>query len=100
MLSLLILAQMAAPQPYGSRPIFTANDFPQSLANKGRPAGVLTRITVDSSGKTIRCEIEIPSIDRKANDLTCDIIMKRATFTPARLADGTASMSVLRLPVK
>lgn len=89
---------MIAAQPHSAVPYFKVDDFPSYF--QGRSASVLTRTTVDLSGRPQICEIEVSSGEPKLDKHTCDIIMKRARFEPARWLDGTAALAVVRMPVR
>jgi len=46
------------------------------------------RLMVDATGKPTACAIHQPALDKSTNDNICKILMDKATFTPAKGADG------------
>ncbi len=99
MFVLLAASQILAAEPQQTQPVFSSNDFPSYLQKKGRSTGVLTRLTVDTAGNPVHCEAEIPSSDPKVDALSCDILLKRSRFAPARWDDGSAVMGVVRTSI-
>jgi hypothetical protein len=88
---------MIAADPQGVVSVFSTDDFPSYLM--GKSAGVITRTTIDPTGRPLKCELEVSSGEAKLDKHTCDIIMQRAKFQPARWLDGSPAMGVIRLPV-
>lgn len=69
-------------------------DLP-SLATPSALSGIIvTRLSVDASGKPTACNISAASAGSELRIVTCKLLMKRARFTPAIDADGRAVASV------
>jgi len=65
-------------------------------------AQLLLRVTVDPNGIIQSCGVEEPSesqMEARVDAYTCDLTLKRASFLPARGADGKVTYGVYRLPV-
>lgn len=75
-----------APAPYRW---FSADDYPADMARRGEESVVQVRLLVDASGKVTKCTSLSDFKEAKFNQITCAVIMKRAHFEPAELADGT-----------
>lgn len=81
------------------RAVFSADDFPDYLQRAGVSRIVYTRTVVKPDGTIQACVTEVTSGDRKLDALTCNIILKRAKFVPAKWPDGTAVYGVIRMPI-
>ena len=83
------------------RAIFGSDDFPAFLLNEGATAFVVyTRTTVRPDGTTQGCVAETSSGNAKLDEYTCQLIVRRAKFLPARWDDGSAAYGVIRFPVR
>lgn len=82
------------PTPVGSpgdwlRP----GDYPTNSASKGEQALIHFRLMVDAEGKPTQCAIQTATQTPQIKALTCQLMMKRARFTPARDQSGAAVAS-------
>jgi TonB family protein len=83
------------------RTLFSADDYPASAAANNEQGTVQAQLTVDTSGGVSRCTIIRSSGHATLDEATCDILRKRARFTPARNMEGIAVEStVVTPPVK
>lgn len=68
---------------------FDASDYPAASVWKGEQSVVAYRLLVDAAGRPTKCtplsHVDAPAFQK----VVCDSLMKRATFQPAELADGT-----------
>jgi hypothetical protein len=81
-----IVRPVWAPYPFKW---FSANDYPQELVVLGQESDVKVRLLVDASGRVTKCTSLSHFKEPKFNQIVCDKFMKRASFEPAELADGT-----------
>lgn len=105
MASTLVAAQPAAPPPAPPSParimeparagqplatLFSMDDYPNEAFRAGASGTVEFTLTVDRRGQPTRCFIRSSSGNAALDRATCDILMARARFTPARDAAGNA----------
>jgi len=55
--------------------------------------GNMVRLMLDTNGKPTACHIHSPTLSESLNGRICEILMEKATFTPAKDADGQAMAS-------
>ena len=90
--------QAAQPSRGDVRTVFSADDYPAQAAANGEQGTVQAQLTVDESGRVSRCAIVRSSGHSSLDSATCDILQRRAHFTPARDADGNAIESTVVTP--
>ena len=96
-LSAATATQLSAPHP--KHFWFESSDTPvQDMPQQGF-AIVRLRLTISPVGVLRKCEIEQSSGVARLDSYTCDLTRLRARFLSARLADGTPSYGVFRVPV-
>jgi protein TonB len=90
MLSLLMLAQAAtaAPPPPAQVPIFSTVAPPQEAIDNRWNGNVKADLTVSAEGRVTACKIVQSSGHRVLDDFTCNVLVMRARFTPAKDKDG------------
>jgi len=66
----------------------TPNDYPTHDIRAGNAGVVAFRLAIDASGKATGCEIVHSSGHPGLDSATCDKLMRRASFDPARDASG------------
>lgn len=67
--------------------------IPFSEFAKFAGGGNQVRLMLDESGKPTGCEIFSPTLGESLNKRICDLLMEKASFTPARDAEGQAMAS-------
>lgn len=72
------------------RAVFSADDYPAKAQRNGEEGTVQARLAVDTRGRVTRCSIIRSSGHASLDQVTCDILRKRASFIPARDANGKA----------
>jgi hypothetical protein len=83
-------AQLSAPVPLNLKEWVTPSDWPPYMLQKTDvwwDVGV--RLVVAADGTLRACIIQTRSGSSDADQLTCDLIRKRARFQPARWTDGS-----------
>lgn len=68
---------------------FSSNDYPPDMAKRREESVVQVRLLVDATGKVTKCTSLSDFKEAEFNQITCAVIMRRAHFEPAELADGT-----------
>jgi hypothetical protein len=66
-----------------------AKDYPSNMLFLGKESEVSVRLLIDATGKVTKCTSLSHFADKEFNRITCDLIVERARFAPAELADGT-----------
>jgi protein TonB len=103
---LLILAQVAVAQnplavvhPKGDGgPLFSSSDYPAEAYRHGWKGSVVADLTINVNGRVSKCEIVQSSGYAVLDSRTCDILVQRASFYPARDRDKKAVEDVIRTP--
>ena len=67
---------------------FSNDDYPEASYRRGAEGTVHFSLEIDVSGAPSRCNIEYSSGDADLDRATCDILMSRARFRPARDSNG------------
>lgn len=95
--SLLVQPAIAAeskavdPVPLGSPGSWiVANDYPGEARVANRDGVVAFRLDIDTSGRVSNCTVTQSSGTDILDATTCDVISRRAVFSPARDASGAA----------
>ena len=80
---------IARPRPSG-RPNtwIRPADYPRAMLTAGKQALVSFRLMVDAVGTPTACEIQRSYNDKKFNEVTCALLIRRARFSPALDAKG------------
>jgi TonB family protein len=93
-LFLLLTAQpaeaTAMPAPVAIDPVgwFSPSDYPAAAMRRGSEGKVMYRVEVGPDGRATACEIAAGTADEDLNKVTCDLVLARARFQPARDAEG------------
>lgn len=78
------------PRPDGFLPTGT---IPFSEFGKFAGGGNVVRLMLDAAGKPTSCHIHSPTLNATLNTRICALLMERASFTPAKDADGQGMAS-------
>ena len=84
---IFLIAAAAATGPVavgGPSTWFRPGDYPQAALARGGEGAVNVKLGVDAKGATVTCAVTGVSGDAALDAATCDILMKRASFRPAR----------------
>jgi hypothetical protein len=93
--------QLSAPVPKNLSDWFRHDDVPMYLMVQENGVWLVpVRMSVAADGSLETCDVEVTSGERRLDQLTCRLLMKRAKFKPARWADGTAAVGVYRTYAK
>jgi protein TonB len=94
--TLIAVAPPGSPSP--SQPIFTAADYPPEAIRNHWEGIVVADLTISVEGRPATCQIAQSSGHKVLDDATCDLIMHRAVFTPAKDAAGNPTTDTFRTP--
>lgn len=98
---LLFLAQAAAVPPSPPpppRPIFTNADYPPEAVRNRWEGTVVADLTISVEGVPTACRIVKSSGHKVLDDATCDLIIRRARFVPAKDSGGNPKSDTFRTP--
>lgn len=84
----------AAPQPAQAlqelHNYFSADDYPTQAQRRNAQGTVHFTLVIDRRGMPSRCAVDQSSDDPDLDRVTCEIMLRRARFSPARDARGRA----------
>jgi protein TonB len=93
-------APLTRPQQPDLRTLFSADDYPAEAQRNDEEGTVRAALTVDAAGHVTNCTVIQSSNHFSLDQATCNILRRRARFTPARDASGTRVASrVLSPPI-
>jgi TonB family protein len=81
-----------------ARTLFSVDDYPIEAVKNGWEGTVLADLTISPEGRVSSCAIIQSSGHAVLDQATCDIITKRAVFTPAKDASGKPVEDHVRTP--
>lgn len=67
----------------------TANSYPNGMLRRGEESKVTVRVLVDADGRVTKCTAFSRFKYPQFSELVCAVVIKRARFEPAELANGT-----------
>jgi protein TonB len=80
------------------RSLFSTDDYPASALAAGAGGTAQARLSIGTDGRVIGCDL-IRSTGNSALDAaTCNILRRRAKFTPARDSNGNATTDTITTP--
>ena len=95
--SLLVLALTAASPPtWGKRWAISVDDYPPAARRANLIGMTRYELAVDAAGVPTNCTIIKSSGHQILDDRTCELVMKRARFNPARDDAGNAVAGTFR----
>jgi protein TonB len=78
--------------------LFKAADYPREAIKNGWQGTVVAELMVDTHGNVERCTIIQSSGHDILDQKTCDVLRRRAKFSPARDSKGNATWDLFRTP--
>ena len=104
-LPLLAAAVQAAPPKFEKAPtgadvrlLFSYDDYPAEALQKNEQGTVQAELTIDPDGRVTACKVVRSSNSTALDTATCNIMMRRAKFTPARDANGNPTVDTYLTP--
>jgi protein TonB len=80
------------------RNLFSGDDYPAAAMSAGAEGTAQASITVGPDGRVVGCNITRSSGNGALDAATCNIIRRRAKFTPARDSNGNPTTDTLSTP--
>jgi protein TonB len=80
------------------RTLFSTDDYPASAAAAGAEGTVRASLTIGADGRVVSCNITQSSGNSSLDSTTCNILRRRAKFTPARDSNGNAVSDTIATP--
>lgn len=79
-----LLALLLAPAEPDRRSSTTNDNYPPSALRRGEQGKTRFRLDINEKGRADNCQILESSGSPELDETTCDILIKRARFKPAR----------------
>jgi protein TonB len=80
------------------RSLFSADDYPPSALSAGAEGSVRASLSIDTAGRVVGCNITQSSGNTALDSATCNILRRRAKFTPARDSNGNPTADTISTP--
>jgi len=80
------------------RTLFSGDDYPASAQAAGAEGTVQASLTIGPTGAVVACNITRSSGNSSLDSTTCNILRRRAKFTPAKDSDGNATTDTITTP--
>ena len=80
------------------RTLFTADDYPADASAAEAQGSAVAQLTIDSSGRVSGCSLIKSTGNNSLDAATCNILRRRAKFTPARDSNGNATSDTITTP--
>jgi protein TonB len=98
----LIAAATAPDRPWSRvgdvRMLFSSDDYPADAMQNGWQGAVVVDLRIDAKGQPRRCVIVRTSGHESLDHATCNIMLIRARFIPAKDSNGKPVEDVFRTP--
>lgn len=88
------------PKPLNVEEWLGPDNYPPAAIRRGEQGRVVVSISLDATGKPVRCENEIESGFTVLDRETCEIVMAKGQFEPARDKRGRGVASRYIMPVR
>jgi TonB family protein len=72
---------------------FRADDYPSDAEKSGASGTAEVRVTVEPNGRASECKVLRSAGHKSLDQVTCEVMMKRVRYTPARDGAGKALRS-------
>ena len=80
------------------RSLFSADDYPAAAQSAGAEGTAQASLTVGPDGRVIGCNLIRSSGNSSLDSATCNILRRRAKFTPARDSNGNPTTDTVTTP--
>ena len=80
------------------RSLFSADDYPASAQSSGAEGTVQATLTIGPDGRVVSCNVTRSSGNSSLDSTTCNILRRRAKFTPARDSNGQPTTDTVSTP--
>jgi protein TonB len=90
--------QSAQPAQGDVRNYFTGDDYPASAQAAGAEGTAQARLTIGPDGRVSGCDLIRSTGNSALDSATCNILRRRAKFTPARDSNGNPTSDSYTTP--
>ena len=80
------------------RSLFSADDYPAAAQSAGAEGTVQASLTIGPDGRVVGCNVTRSSGNSSLDGATCNILRRRAKFTPARDSNGQPTTDSVSTP--
>ena len=80
------------------RTLFTADDYPASAASAGAEGTAQATLSIGPDGRVTGCNLTRSTGNSALDSATCNILRRRAKFTPARDSNGNPTSDTVTTP--
>ena len=80
------------------RTLFSADDYPAAAESAGAEGTARASLTIGTDGRVTGCNITQSTGNSSLDAATCNVLRRRAKFTPARDSNGNATSDTISTP--
>lgn len=80
------------------RTLFSADDYPAAAQSSGAEGTAQARLTIGPDGRVVDCNLIRSTGNGSLDSATCNILRRRAKFSPARDSNGNATTDTVTTP--
>jgi protein TonB len=80
------------------RTLFSADDYPASAQAAGAEGTAQAQLTIGADGRVVGCNLIRSTGNGALDSATCNILRRRAKFTPARDSNGNPTTDTYTTP--
>jgi len=80
------------------RSLFSADDYPAAAQSAGAEGTAQAQLTIGPDGRVVGCNLDRSTGNGALDSATCNILRRRAKFTPARDNNGQPTTDTLTTP--
>jgi protein TonB len=80
------------------RTLFSADDYPASAQAAGAEGTAQAELTIGTDGRVVSCNLTRSTGNSALDQATCNILRRRAKFTPARDSNGQPTTDTVTTP--
>ena len=80
------------------RTLFSADDYPAAAQAAGAEGTAQAELTIGADGRVVGCNLTRSTGNSALDSATCNILRRRAKFTPARDSNGNATGDTVTTP--
>jgi protein TonB len=80
------------------RSLFSSDDYPASAQSAGAEGSAQAQLTIGPDGRVVGCSLVRSTGNGALDSATCNILRRRAKFTPARDSSGNATTDTYTTP--
>ena len=81
------------------RALFSADDYPASAQAAGAQGTAQATLTIGTDGRVVACNLIRSTGNGALDSATCNVLRRRARFTPARDSDGNPMTGTVTTPL-